>query len=81
MNKKKYTDEFIGEVKIIKDFLPSPEELVLKEDTVKITLLLSKNSVDYFKQEAKRHHAHYQTMIRTLLDGYTQHHKEEVSNQ
>ena len=50
MKKKiKYSDEKIGKVEIIKDFLPTPEELVFKEDTVKITLNLSKSSVEYFK--------------------------------
>jgi len=75
MNKKKYTDEPIGNVKIIKDFLPSPKDLVLKEDTVRVTLLLSKDSINYFKQVADEHDAHYQTMIRILLDKYTQHHR------
>jgi predicted DNA binding CopG/RHH family protein len=77
MNKKKYTNEPIGKIKIIKDFLPSPEELVLKEDTAKVTLVLSKNSIDYFKQEANKHNASYQTMIRVLLDKYTQHYKKQ----
>ena len=38
--RKKYTNEPIGKIKIVKDFLPKPEELILKEDTVKVTLLL-----------------------------------------
>lgn len=69
----KYTDEPIGNVKRVKDMLPKPEELVLKEETTKITLVLTKSSVDFFKQEAKKHHAHYQTMIRQLLDEYAAH--------
>jgi hypothetical protein len=77
MNKKKYTSEPIGKIRVIKDFLPSPEELVLKEDTVKVTLLLSKDSVDYFKYEANKHDASYQTMIRILLDKYTKHYKRQ----
>ena len=72
MKKKiKYTDEKIGKIKIIKDFLPTPEELIFKEDTVKITLNLSKSSVDYFKELAKKHDSQYQKVIRTLLDNYT----------
>ena len=35
--KIKYTDEPIGKIKIVKDFLPKPDELVFKEDTVKVT--------------------------------------------
>ena len=72
MKKKiKYSDEKIGKIKIVKDFLPTPEELVFKEDTVKITLNLSKSSVEYFKELAKKHHSQYQKVIRTLLDNYT----------
>jgi predicted DNA binding CopG/RHH family protein len=46
----------------------------LKEATVKVTLLLSKDSVSYFKKEAEKFHTPYQPMIRALLDKYTQHH-------
>lgn len=67
---KKYTNEKIGSVKIIDDFLPSPEQLVVKEETVKITLSVTKNSVDYFKKQAKIHHTQYQKMMRALLDQY-----------
>lgn len=72
MRKKKikYTDEPIGEVEVIKDFLPAPDELVLRDDTVKITLSLTKESVDFFKEEAKSHHTQYQKMIRSLLHQY-----------
>ncbi len=68
-----YTDEPIGNVKIIQDFLPSPEELTLKEETVKITISLTKTSVDFFKKEAEKHHIQYQRMIRRLLDEYATH--------
>jgi len=30
--KTEYTEEPIGELKVIKDFLPSPDQLVLKEE-------------------------------------------------
>lgn len=58
------------EARIVTDFLPKPEDLVLKQKRVKITLSLSKISIDFFKQIAKRHGASYQAMIRTLLDRY-----------
>lgn len=58
------------EARVIKDFLPKPEDLVLKEDNVKVTLSLSKKSVDFFKNEAKKLDTSYQGMIRTLLDQY-----------
>jgi len=69
-----YTDESIGEVRIVDDFLPSPERLAFRDSNVKITITLSKASVDFFKKEAKRHHTPYQKMIRRLLDVYTEHH-------
>jgi len=72
MNAKiKYTDEPIGKVEVVADMLPSPEELAFKEDTVKVTISLSKSSVDFFKREAKKHDTKYQQMIRRLLDAYT----------
>jgi predicted DNA binding CopG/RHH family protein len=72
--KIKYTDEPMGKVKVIKDFLPSPEELALKEETVKVTISLSRSSVEFFKNEAKKYNTQYQKMIRRLLDEYTAHH-------
>jgi predicted DNA binding CopG/RHH family protein len=74
MKKKtvEYTDGEIGEMKIIKDFLPAPSELVLKDDNVKVTLSLSRRSIDFFKREAKKQHVPYQKMIRALVDGYAE---------
>ncbi len=73
--KIKYTDEPLGKIKVVDDFLPTPEELAFKEDNVKITITLSKASVDFFKKEAKKQHVQYQKMIRRLLDLYTIHHQ------
>jgi len=77
--KIKYTDEPFGPLKVVPDFLPAPEELVFKEDTVKVTIALSKDSVEFFKQEAKKHHTQYQKMIRRLLDAYTLAHKQPLA--
>lgn len=71
--KTKYTDEPIGRIKIVHDFLPKPKDLVLKEETTKITISLTKSSVDFFKSEADKLHTNYQAMIRTLLDKYASH--------
>ena len=71
--KIKYTNEPLGKVKVISDFLPSPEELALKDETVKVTIALSKTSVDFFKKEAKKYNTQYQKMIRRLLDEYSAH--------
>jgi len=73
MNKKiKYTAEPIGEVRVVRDFLPPPEELAFRDDAVKVTIALSKRSVEFFKAEAARHNTQYQKMIRRLLDRYTE---------
>ena len=67
--KIKYTDEPI-EAKVIRDFLPPPEELAFREEGVKVTIALSRKSVEFFKSEASKHHTQYQRMIRKLIDTY-----------
>lgn len=79
MNAKiKYTNEPLGEVKVIADFLPSPAELAFNEEGVKVTLALSKKSIDFFKAEAAKNHTQYQRMIRRLLDAYVDSHNSNV---
>ena len=76
MNKTiQYSDEPIGEIKIIPDFLPSPKELALKNQNTKVTISLSSESVLFFKKAAKKHHMQYQKIIRQLLDEYVAHQK------
>lgn len=70
-----YSDGPIGTMKVVRDFLPPPAELVFREAQVKVTIGLSKGSVDFFKEEARRHHTQYQKMIRRLLDLYVSQHK------
>ncbi|MCV6627521.1 MAG: BrnA antitoxin family protein [Cellvibrionaceae bacterium] len=70
-----YTDEPIGELELVTDFLPSPRELKKKSDNTKITISLSTESVEYFKSVADKHHMQYQKMIRQLLDEYVAHQK------
>ena len=41
-NKIKYTSKPLGKLRVMDDFLPAPEELVFKEDNVKITMALSR---------------------------------------
>jgi predicted DNA binding CopG/RHH family protein len=74
MKKKtvEYSKGELGAVKIVKDFLPAPSELVLNDDNVKVTLSLSRRSIEFFKREAKRQHVPYQRMIRALVDGYAE---------
>ncbi len=68
--KIKYTDEPIGSPKVVADFLPSPAVLAFRDEGVKVTLTLSKKSIEFFKREASNHQTQYQRMIRRLLDSY-----------
>ncbi len=68
----KYTEGEIGSVRVIEDFLPSPDALVTREENVKVTLSLSRRSVDFFKHAAKQRKVPYQRMIRALVDAYAE---------
>jgi predicted DNA binding CopG/RHH family protein len=68
----RYTTAEIGIVRVIDDFLPSPANLMPREDNVKITLSLSRRSLDFFKREAKKRRVPYQRMIRALVDTYAE---------
>ncbi len=70
----KYTDEPIN-AKVIDDFLPPPDQLALREENVRVTITLSKASVEFFKKYAQKTHSHYQAMIRGILDHYVAHYR------
>ena len=75
MGKKiKYTNESLGDIEVVPDFLPPPAKLAFREEGVKVTLALSKKSVAFFKSEASKHSTQYQRMIRRLLDLYVDAH-------
>ena len=46
----RYTEGEIGRFRVIKNFLPPPDKLVLREANVKVTLSLSQRSVDFSKR-------------------------------
>ncbi len=60
----------MGKLMVVKDFLPSPDQLVLKEENVKVTISLNKSSVEFFKKEAQKRRISYQRMIRRVIDWY-----------
>ena len=77
MSKKiRYTDEPI-QAEVVRDFLPSPDELIAGEEGVKVTISLSRRSVDFFKAAADRNHTSYQRMIRRLLDAYVEQYQND----
>ena len=65
----RYTDEPM-EMEVVSDFLPPPEELVPRQETVKVTISLNKPTVDFFKRRARKTRTPYQRMIRRVLDLY-----------
>lgn len=71
-----YRDESIGEIKLVPDLLPSPEELALKNEQTKITISLSSDSVAFLKEAAKQRRGQYQKMISQLLDEYVAQQKQ-----
>ena len=75
----RYTDEPLGDPKVVPDCLPRPEDLVFRDEGVKVTIALSKRSVEFFKSEAQKHNTQYQRMIRRLLDAYAEHHTRRRS--
>ena len=74
--KTRYTDEPLGDLEVVPDFLPRPEDLVFRDEGVKVTIALSRRSVEFFKREAQKHNTQYQRMIRRLLDVYAAHHEK-----
>lgn len=67
----KYSNEKLGRLEIVEDFLPEPEELVFKEENVKVSINLSKSSLEFFKKLAKENGSQNQKVIRNLLDTYS----------
>lgn len=72
--KKKMVDPDmpIGKLTLVKDFLPPPSELAIS-DNEKITIILNKEDIEFFKAQAKKHHTKYQKMIRAVIGEYVAH--------
>jgi predicted DNA binding CopG/RHH family protein len=78
MKRIRYTDappdvrKALDQSEAVADFLPRPDQLVYKEDNVKVTLELSRRSVSLFKRYARKRGVRYQRMIRNLVDRYAE---------
>jgi predicted DNA binding CopG/RHH family protein len=68
--KIKDTNEPHGKLTPIPDFLPPPEELLPREETIKITVALDTKTLKFFKSYAKNAGLKYQRIIREVLKGY-----------
>ena len=55
---------------VSKDFLPTPNQLVMRPKLKKVTISLDEDSVVFFKAEAGKLKTSYHRMIRTLLFEY-----------
>jgi predicted DNA binding CopG/RHH family protein len=62
--------EALENANALEDFLPSPEQLILKTEKEKITIAIDKRSLELFKKYANKHDAKYQTMINGVLSSY-----------
>ena len=70
MKKPTQTDEPIGNLTLVADFLPSPAQLANMARTERATLTLTKATLDFFRKEATKEHVSYNLLIRTALDEY-----------
>lgn len=73
----KYTGELIDLGGRVADFLPRPEELVMRNKSVKVTITLSEDSVAFFKEQAERRSVPYQSMIGDLIERYVRQMREQ----
>lgn len=80
MSKKiTYTDEPLQFGERVADFLPPPDQLVKRDETVKITLEVTRESLEFFKEKAQQEHVPYQRMLRGLIDSYARQHQQSAS--
>lgn len=77
--KIKYTNGPIGEYRVVPDFLPPPDQLAFRDEGVKVTIALSKRSIEFFKSHAAKNQTQYQRMIRQLLDAYVDAHEQPAA--
>jgi hypothetical protein len=76
MKSNEREDKPIGKLKIVADFLPSPDKLLPREGMVKITLSVDATTVQFFKAVAKRSKTKYQKMMREVLKLYAGRHRK-----
>jgi hypothetical protein len=76
-----YTDNpEIGELEIIENFLP-PEEFVLRQDNIEVTLNFSISTIGYFKLKAAQLNVPYELLIRNLVDEHARQRIQEETKQ
>lgn len=78
MKKKMEYDLPVGKLTQVADFLPPPNELFPKEESIKITLSVDSNTLRFFKSAAKDTGTKYQRMMRAVLNGYANRYKKRA---
>ncbi len=68
-------NEPIGRLRVMADFLPPPELLIPRNDTVKVTIAVDRETLKFFKASAQKTGLKYQRMIREVLNGYAKKYK------
>ena len=71
-NKTGYSDEPMQIGRMV-NVLPSPAELASMARTERATLTLTKATLDFFREEARKEHVSYNVLIRNALDEYIRH--------
>ena len=61
---------------VVPDFLPPPDQLVMRRPKKKITIMLTDTTIDFFKKVANENDSKYQTLISNVLDYYADHFNE-----
>jgi len=61
-----------GKMQKISNFLPKPEDIVLKKPVEKISLTLDVDTIDFFKRKARRSDTTYQDMIRLFIQKHVE---------
>jgi len=62
----------LTQAEVVTDFLPSPRQLLTKEETATLQLRVSKRTMQFFRQQAKRYRTTTQSVIRRVMDTYAQ---------
>lgn len=75
-----YLNESVKLGKRVRDFLPSPAEIALREKTTRVTINLNEASLKIFKKEASRLGVPYQRLLRTVVDLYAQNYMSETNS-
>jgi uncharacterized protein (DUF2267 family) len=65
----------IGRLVRVPNFLPPPDQLIFPDEPRKVTINLSRESIEFFKRVAKKQGVKYQKLIRAVIDAYVARHQ------